>query len=539
MTTIERQFQLDTRIGSLTPSSSVSSTTLDVSRSRQLIYPGSPPNPTMVSDLEKQPPTNTVDRRLNVTNNEREDKKDPFLVEINGTDDPDHPWNLPQWRKWVAVLIVSGSSACVTCTSSIGSSTYAGIERDLNLSPEVAILSITMFVFGLALGPLLLGPISEFQGRNRVYYGAFGCFFLFNIPVAFANNAPVHFIFRFLSGFVGAAFLSVAGGTVSDLFPNNKLGTPMAVYSTSPFFGPVLGPVIGGFINQNTSWRWSYYMVMIWSFIQFIALVIFAPETHGPTLLRWKAARIRKQTGDDRYYAQSEREEKSFIHSLSKSVLIPFKLNTMEPMAILLNLWVSCLLAVLYLEFNSFPIVFGELHDFSQQESGLSFIGIALGILGASATGPIWKRLYLRDQTAHGGSAPPESRLYSGMLGAILVPISLFLFAGTSVKSVHWIVPIIMSIPFGVGLVLIFTSVFTFLVDAYRPFAASALSANCFMRCALAGGFPLFASQMYDRIGIVGAGCVLGGIMTLLAPLPFVFYKYGARIRATSKFAVN
>ncbi len=75
---------------------------------------------------------------------------------------------------------------------------------------------------------------------------------VFNIPVAFANNIgnsgcplyfvpftdsnvslAVHLIFRFLTGFCGAAFLSVAGGTVTDLFENEHVGVPMALYSAS------------------------------------------------------------------------------------------------------------------------------------------------------------------------------------------------------------------------------------------------------------------------------------------------------------------
>lgn len=56
----------------------------------------------------------------------------------------------------------------------------------------------------------------------------------------------VHLIFRFLTGFCSSAFLSVAGGTVSDLFDDDKVAMPMAVYTLSPFIGPMLGPLISG-----------------------------------------------------------------------------------------------------------------------------------------------------------------------------------------------------------------------------------------------------------------------------------------------------
>lgn len=58
----------------------------------------------------------------------------------------------------------------------MGSSTYTGIESDLGLSSEAAILTISLFVMGLGVGPLLLGPLSEFVGRNYVYWGSFVSF---------------------------------------------------------------------------------------------------------------------------------------------------------------------------------------------------------------------------------------------------------------------------------------------------------------------------------------------------------------------------
>lgn len=70
----------------------------------------------------------------------------------------------------------------------MASSTYAGIEREFDISQQVAILSVSMFVLGLGCGPLLLGPVSEFVGRRKVYLASYLAFLLFNIPVALANN---------------------------------------------------------------------------------------------------------------------------------------------------------------------------------------------------------------------------------------------------------------------------------------------------------------------------------------------------------------
>lgn len=115
---------------------------------------------------------------------------------------------------------------------------------------------------------------------------------------------------------------------------------------------------------------------------------------------------------------------------------------------------------------------------------------------------------------------PPEISLRQGMIGGVIVPTSLFWLALTTFKSVHWIVPIIASSFYGVGFMLCYSSTFVYLVAAFRPIAASALAGNAFLRATFAAAFPLFAPQMYEGMGTVGATCLLGGVMTVLAPLP-------------------
>ena len=107
-----------------------------------------------------------------------------------------------------------------------------------------------------------------------------------------------------------------------------------------------------------------------------------------------------------------------------------------------------------------------------------------------------------------------------GKAGGILVPIGLYCIAFTTFSSVHWIAPIVSSIPFGVGICYVYTSVFTYLVTAYRPMAAAALTGNAVMRTTFAAAFPLFTVQMYHGMGTVGATAFLAGIMTVMAPLP-------------------
>ncbi|KAH9989424.1 major facilitator superfamily domain-containing protein [Russula vinacea] len=408
-----------------------------------------------------------------------------YQVQLEPEDDPQR---MSLLRRWLAVATIAISAHFVTFASSAAVFSLRDVSRRFHVGQEVATLSISLFVIGLGVGPLFAGPISEIYGRNIVYRMSFALFFVFSFPIAFAPNIGIFLTFRFATGFCGAAFLTVSGGSVSDMFPNKTVGTPMAVYTVSSFLGPEIGLLFSGFINENVNWRWTYYSLIIWSFLQVVALICFVPETYAPVILKWKAERyLRKSGGNKHYYAPLEKMDISLGRSIFVSCYKPFQLLS-DHMIFLINLWCALILGILYLTFEAFPIIFIEKHKFSKQMTG------------------------------NNGDPPPEFRLVMGQIGGILVSISLFSLAFTTYKDVHWIAPIIASVPFGTGIYFVFS--------------------NSAMRSSFAAAFPLFSSQMYHRLGTVGATMLIAGLATAMAPLPFVFYHVGEKLRAKSKFAV-
>ncbi|KAJ7467091.1 major facilitator superfamily domain-containing protein [Mycena latifolia] len=476
-------------------------------------------------------------------------KTDDYLVSLDASEDPLY---FSPMKKWMAVVVISAGSFCVACASSMAIFTEKAVAQEFHVSHEATILSVSLFVLGFGVGPLLMGPLSEawaallfycVYGRTIIYQISYILLVLLSLPVVFAPNLAVVVVFRFLLGTAGASFLSVAGGSVADMFPGPTVGTPMAVYTLCPFLGPVFGPLLGGFINQNLYWRWTYRILIIWTFGQLVAiflagLIRFVPESYAPVLLQRKAKKLRKDTGDPTYWAPLDRHDISLTRSLLLSCYVPFKLLIFDRMALLLDIWDALLLGILYLMFQAFPIIFEDGHHFNVQTTGLTFLGIGLGMALGLATQPLWNRLSSWEEAQHGGKLPPESLLIMGQVGGVLVPLSLYWFAFTTYPHVHWIVPIIASVPFGSGVFFVFTATFTYLVTAYRPIAASAMAANSAMRSAFAAAFPLFAGTMYNRLGPVGATALLAGLTTILAPLPFIFYRIGPRLRAASKFAI-
>jgi len=137
------------------------------------------------------------------------------------------------------------------------------------------------------------------------------------------------------------------------------------------------------------------------------------------------------------------------------------------------------------------------------------------------------------------GEAPPEARLPPGMIGCVALPIGLFWFAWTNYTSIHWIVPIIGTAPFGFGMVLVFLSCMNYLIDAYTIYAASVLAANSVLRSIFGAVFPLFTSQMYKALGIHWATSIPAFLALACMPFLFVFYKVGEKIRLKCKYAAQ
>ncbi|KAJ3891372.1 major facilitator superfamily domain-containing protein [Lentinula edodes] len=469
-------------------------------------------SPTSASDLESQ--VHKGKEVVQIVELGEEEKKYEVDLEPN-----EHPQQHTSFKKWTVILVVATSALCVTCASSAASFTEAGIAAEFHVPHEVTILSITFFVAGLGIGPLLTGPLSEVYGRNIIYRVSYILLCAFTFGVAFAPDIAVHLVFRFLTGLCGSSFLSVSGGSVSDMFENKEVANP--------------------FIGPNTNWRWTYRVLIIWSFIQTVALFALVPETYVPVLRKWKAAKLRRSTGDENYWAPLDKTNISLGEAILVSCYRPFELVIRERMALLLNIWTSLILGILYLAFQAFPVIFEKHHGFDTQQTGLTFLGIGLGMIIGLATQPFWNNFIAKESEKNGGICPPEARLFAGEVGGVLIPLSLYWLAFTTYPSVPWIVPIIASIPFGSGIFLVFTSVFTYLVTAYRPIAASAMASNSAMRSSFAAVFPLFAGYMYTRLGTVGATALLAGIMTLTVPLPFIFRRIGAKLRANSRFAAS
>lgn len=270
-----------------------------------------------------------------------------------------------------------------------------------------------------------------------------------------------------------------------------------------------------------------------------IFLFFFLPETSSPNIMYRRAKRLRRVTGDDRFTCEPElASEKMGAKDIVLMTLVkPITLNFTEPIVFLLNLYIALIYGLLYIWFESFPLVFEGIYGFSLGIEGVAFLGILVGTLIGAACLFAWLYFYQEKQFDDEGNIAPEKRLIPAMVGCFFVPICLFWFGWASRSDVHWIVPIIGTSFFGIAAFTLFNAVLPYLSDAYPDSVASVLAGNDLMRSAFGAGFPLFATAMYKRLGINWASSLLAFLGIAFIPIPFVLYKFGKRIRNKSKLA--
>ncbi|KAI9511524.1 MFS polyamine transporter [Russula earlei] len=464
-----------------------------------------------------------------------ENEADSAIVTWDGPNDPTNPRNWSLKVKWYITLLISVNNLSATYASSSPSATAPFIEHAFHSSREVSYFVTTAFLLGYVFGPVLWGPGSEMFGRRAVLIPTLIAFTLTHLGQGLAQNMRTLIVTRFLSGFFACAPLNNSGGVMADIWETERRVPASSLLFTSIFLGPTLGPTVAGFIvSSRASWRWVFWVEMIFAGVCTIISFLFMPETYGPYILRRKA-RIFKNKD-----LRVEGEVKwTFGIFLEKTIFRPFKMLAQEPILVLITIYSSMVYAVLYALLEAFPVIFIDRHGLTISQNGLIFLGVAIGTtIGALSN--IWinggrYKILVREWR---GFPPPERLLYPATIGGpLLVVGSFWLGWAGAYKAVPWYVPALATVVIGAAICLIFLSCLTYLVDTYLMYAASAFAASTMIRSATAAAFPLFTTQMFNNMGIQWAGTLIGLIAAVLAPIPFIFLKYGARIRTRSQFA--
>ncbi|KAI4269530.1 MAG: hypothetical protein L6R38_007430 [Xanthoria sp. 2 TBL-2021] len=418
-----------------------------------------------------------------------------FVLGFEGDRDSLNPHNWSYGTRIWATVNIAFISCIVGFASSVDSAALVQASKDFGVSEVVESLATGFLLVGFGTGTLPIafdvvgplvgdctdertgalfaGPISETVGRNPVYIATLSLYMIFIMASALAPNIGAQLVFRFIAGFFGLTPLTYTGGSISDLWSPMERIYAFPVFANAAFMGPIWGPVVGGFIRESNlvSWRWTEWVTLIISGSVLTSTVFLLPETYAPILLKWKAAHLRSLTGDERYMAEVEIREDNIWLRLKRALYRPFILTFQEPIIMLLALYLTVIYIILFTFLNGNTFIFTETYGFSEGLTGLSFIGIGVGLCMASLLVPFIYRFAKNDLAkikAEGGTRlPPEFRLWFAMLGAPAIPISLFWMECTARPSISYRSPLIASVLFGYGILCVFISSYQYIIDSY------------------------------------------------------------------------
>lgn len=143
------------------------------------------------------------------------------------------------------------------------------ISRDFDTTTSNTQLTLTLFMVGLAVGQVFVGPLSDFIGRKRPLMVALIVYTVASILCVFAPNIYVMMALRFVQGFTGGAGAVISRAISSDLYKGKALTKFLAILMLVNGVAPILAPVLGGIILSFSTWKVVFILLTIFGFIMF------------------------------------------------------------------------------------------------------------------------------------------------------------------------------------------------------------------------------------------------------------------------------
>ncbi|KAB8234273.1 major facilitator superfamily domain-containing protein [Aspergillus alliaceus] len=484
----------------------------------------------MADDLEKQG-HDGIDRQVARSGLRRRDSK---IIEWD-TEHELFPRNWPVQHKLYSMMVPFFLEFYTTVISTTGASAAEETMQEYGLSRVVALTGFQfMYGMGQALGGLIMPPFSETHGRRVGYLLSAIVYSISSLLVGVVPSPVGMFVGRFLSGYASAVPSIVLAGSIEDLYTHRTRLWLIWLWNCSTTIGLCVGPIYGSYIVSSIGWRWIYYISAMATAVVF-SLLFGVRETRPTTLLSQKFDRLKTEVGDLDLEIRNPDGVNSKRELLQVILLRPARVGFTEPIIILVAVMNASAWGMLYLFTESFTVVFSQF-GWSQRATSLPFLALLPGVL-LSGCIRFWDHYVIKQQQQK--TSKPEDKIGGFAIAAPALAMGLWIFGWTVPPLVHthWVVPM-----FGLVLIGFAANEFAYtlsgyIADSYTIYASSGLAVVACLRAIASGCMPLFAYQMYSGLGSNIATSIIAVIATVYCGTPFVFLKYGQRLREHSQFA--
>jgi len=323
-------------------------------------------------------------------------------------------------------------------------------------------------------------------------------------------------------------------GTMADLWEPEHQGPAVIAVVFASVFGASLGPIPCNAIAQAGSWRWCIWIQLILGAVTQAAHLFLVPETRS-TILVGREVERRKKAG----ISVEGIEVPERMEFTMKNIFIiwyrPFEMLVREPIVLFLSLLSGFSDALIFTAIEAFALVYKQ-WNFTEAEIGAAYVPIVLGYLVASA---LWFIPYFRFRRLlrEKKKVTPEFRLWFLLFTAPFLSIGLFGFAWTSWPRVHWFGTMVFTFLIGLANYSIYIGCIDYTIAAYGAYSSSATAGNAFARDGIAGAATMYATPMYEKLGLQWASTLLAFVAIAVTIPVYIFYVYGHQIRLASPFA--
>ena len=166
----------------------------------------------------------------------------------------------PKGNPWLIAIVVTLAAFMEILDTTIVNVALPHIAGNLSTSYDDASWALTSYLAANGIVLTISGWLGRVIGRKRYFMICIGMFTVCSFLCGISANLPELIVFRLLQGFFGGGLQPNQQSIILDTFPAEKRGGAFAITAVATIVAPVLGPTLGGYITDNASWRWVFFL---------------------------------------------------------------------------------------------------------------------------------------------------------------------------------------------------------------------------------------------------------------------------------------
>src|SRR5881398_1972098 len=188
-----------------------------------------------------------------------------------------HP--LPTGERIIVTVGVMMAVLLQVLDTTIANVALPHMQASLSATQDTINWVLTSYIVASAIALPISGWLADEIGRKRLLLMSVVLFTIASVLCATATSLTEMFLFRALQGVGGAFIVPLAQATLFDINPREKHGQAMALFGGGVMIGPILGPVLGGWLTDNYNWRWVFLVNLPVGIICVLVMLRFMPKT--------------------------------------------------------------------------------------------------------------------------------------------------------------------------------------------------------------------------------------------------------------------